>query len=254
MDYRDLNSDAWDEEVKRNNYWTRIASKEEIDNARDGDVQIRVSPMKYVPLEWINGTKGKDVLLLAGGGGQQTPILASFGAVVTTLDNSQNQLNQDKIALSRFDLSAKLIKGSMDNIELPDDSFDYVINPVSINFVDSAECVFKEVNRVLRKDGTFIFGVANPVLYLFDEKIQEKKLKIKYTLPFSDETAKSEKEKKEMIKHRDTFEFSHTLDSLIGGLLRSGFIIDGFYSDGADSEPTDSYIYDSYLVFKARKI
>lgn len=254
MDYQYLNSKAWDEEVKRNNYWTRIISKEDALKARNGEPMIRLSPVKYVPLDWIKDTKGKEVLLLAGGGGQQTPTLASYGAKVTTLDNSESQLNQDKIALQRFDLYAKLIKGSMDNLPFSDSSFDYVINPVSINFIESASKVFDEVHRVLKSGATFIYGVANPVLYIFDEKVQEKRLKVKYTLPFSDSKAKSAREKEKMIKKRDTFEFSHTLDELIGGLINKGFVINGFYTDGSDSEPTDSFIYDSYLVIKAQKL
>ncbi len=254
MNYRDLNSKAWDEEVIRNNYWTRIITKEEALKARSGEPMIRLSPIKQVPLEWIKDTKGKDVLLLAGGGGQQTPMLAAYGANITTIDNSDLQLNQDKIALERFDLEAKLIKGSMDELPFEDECFDYVINPISINFVESASKVFDEVHRVLRAGGTFMYGVANPVLYIFDEKLQERKLKVKYTLPFSDSSAKSKREKEKMIRKKDTFEFSHTLNELIGGLIDKGFLINGFYTDGAYSEPTDSFIYDSYLVIKAQRL
>ncbi len=254
MDYRDLNSQAWDEEVRRNNYWTRIITKEEALRARNGEPMIRLSPIKYVPLDWIKDIKNKEVLLLAGGGGQQTPTLASYGAKVTTLDNSESQLNQDKIALERFDLYARLIKGSMDDLPFDANLFDYVINPVSLNFIESASRVFDEVHRVLKRGGTFIYGVANPVLYIFDEKVQEKRLKVKYTLPFSDSKSKSEKEKKRMLKKKDTFEFSHTLNELIGSLLDKGFIINGFYTDGSDSEPTDSFIHDSYMVIKAQKL
>ena len=46
-------------------------------------------------------------------------------------------------------------------------------------------------------------------------------------------------------------EFSHTLDSIIGGLTRAGFVIDGFYSDDSGSELTDSFVCDSQLAFKA---
>lgn len=97
-------------------------------------------------------------------------------------------------------------------------------------------------------------GIANPVLYIFDEKKQEKKLKVKYTLPYSDLTSLSRKEIEKMIRNADTIEFSHTLDSIIGGLISSGFIIDGFFSDYSGSEPTDSFIRDAYLAIKATLI
>ncbi len=253
MDYKTLNSRAWDEEVKRNNFWTRIANQNEIEKARKGQPEIRLSPSSYVPSEWLQGTKERKTLLLAGGGGQQTPIMSAFGSIVTTIDLSEGQLQQDRKALDRYGLSADLIEASMDNLPLPDEVFDYVLNPVSLCFIDDIKAVYREVHRVLRKNGIFMFGIANPVLYIFDEKKQDKKLKVKYTLPFSDAAAKSRKELLKMERDKDTFEYSHTLSDIIGALLNTGFIIEGFYSDSAASEPTDSYIYDSYLVFRARK-
>lgn len=254
MDYKTLNSKAWDEEVRRNNFWTRIAGQEEIEKARSGKPEIRLSPSSYVPREWLEDARGKKTLLLAAGGGQQTPIMSAFGSIVTTVDLSKGQLMQDRKALDRYGLSASLIEASMDNLPLSDESFDYVMNPISLCFIEDIKAVYREVHRVLRKGGIFMFGIANPVLYIFDEKKQEKKLKVKYTLPFSDIASKSRKELERMERERDTFEYSHTLSDIIGSLLKTGFIIEGFYSDGADSEPTDSYIFDSYLVFRARKI
>ena len=94
-----------------------------------------------------------------------------------------------------------------------------------------------------------MMGIANPVLYIFDEKKMEKKLKVKYTLPFSSDRSLSEKEYRKRIVRRDTIEFSHTLESIITPLLRRGFVIEDFFSDRALSEPTDSYISDAFLSF-----
>ena len=254
MDYENLNRLAWDEEVRRNNFWTRIAAEEEIEKAKLGRPEIRLSPLAFVPQDWIFDAKGKDLLLLAGGGGQQTPIMSAFGSIVTTVDISEGQLDQDRKALERYGLSATLIQHTIEKLPLKNESFDYILNPVSLCFISDIEAVFSEAFRVLRKNGVFIFGIANPVLYIFDERKQERKLSVKYTLPFSDEISKSRREQEKMKKTKDTFEYSHTLSEIIGGILDAGFIIDGFYSDKADSEPTDSFIYDSYLVFRARKI
>ncbi len=254
MDIEDINRIAWNEEVKRGNYWSRIVDEQEIRKAKEGKPCIMITPEKNVPFEWIKDSKGKKVLLLASGGGQQTPIMSAYGCDVTTVDQSEGQLEQDKIALDRYKLKANLVKADIRKTGLDPDFFDYVINPVSLNFIDDIISAYKEVHKVLKRNGFFIFGIANPILYTFDDKCQEKKLKMKYTLPFSDLKSLSKRTLDKRIKRKDTIEFSHTLDSIIGGLLHTGFVIEDFYSDKADSEPTDSFVYDSFLAFKARRI
>ena len=57
-----------------------------------------------------------------------------------------------------------------------------------------------------------------------------------------------------MAERGDTFEFSHSLDSLIGGLCATGFAIEDFYSDASGFEPVDSFVQDCYLAFLARAL
>ena len=81
----------------------------------------------------------------------------------------------------------------------------------------------------------------------------EKKLKVKYTLPFSSLSSLSEKELNKRLSKGDTLEFSHTLSLIFTSLLDKGFIIDGFMSDTSDTEPTDSFVRDAYFAIKAIK-
>ncbi len=253
MDVTKVNSLAWDGEVKNNNWWTLIVDEEKIQEARNGKPEIWVTPTSNVPLSWVEPLKGKKVLNACGGGGQQTPILSAYGSYVTVVDISKKQLEQDRIALDRYSLEAELIEGSVLSLPFSDESFDHVLNPCSLNFIEDLDGVYKEFHRVLKKGGSLIFGISNPILYIFDDKKIEKKLKVKYTLPFSDTTSLSEKELKKRISKGDTVEFSHTLSSIISGLLSKGFIIDGFFADSSGSEPVDSFVSDSYLAFKAIK-
>ena len=52
-----------------------------------------LTPTKPVPHEWFGELKGKKVLGLASGGGQQMPIFAALGASCTVLDYSPRQLD-----------------------------------------------------------------------------------------------------------------------------------------------------------------
>lgn len=79
-------------------------------------------------------------------------------------------------------------------------------------------------------------------------------LKVKYTIPFSHTTSFSKAALDARLAKSDTVEFSHTLDSIIGGLTGAGFTINGFYTDISGSEPTDSFVHDSHLAILAQTV
>ncbi|MBO4409946.1 MAG: class I SAM-dependent methyltransferase [Spirochaetales bacterium] len=251
MDIYDANRKAWNNEASMRNFWTIPVTEDCINEARQGRPEIRATPFRSVPLEWISGLKGKDVLVACGGGGQQTPVLAAYGCRVTSLDISESQIESDRQTLAKYNLKAGAVCANVLDMPFPGSSFDAVIMPQALNFIDDIDRLYGEIRRVLKEGGTFIFGTANPVIYTFDEKVQERRLKVKYTIPFSHLRSFSKEQLDERLARSDTVEFSHTLDSLIGGLIRAGFVIDGFFSDAAGSEPTDSFIFDSHLAFRA---
>src|SRR5471030_1111665 len=113
MDVFSYNSKAWDQQVHLGSPWSQPVSSEEVSRARDGDFKIILSPMKPVPAEWLKQIKGKKVLCLASGGGQQGPILSAAGADVTVLDASDEQLKRDELVANRDHLKMKIIHGDM---------------------------------------------------------------------------------------------------------------------------------------------
>lgn len=256
MKYTKANSKAWDWEAEHGSGWARIVDEEQIRKARNGHPEISVTVNKAVPETWLLPLKGKHVLSLGGGGGQQTPTLAAFGCDTESADISRVMIERDNEALRRYNLEAKTHIMDMNDLSaFPESSFDAVISPVSMNFIEDISKVFGEVYRILRPNGTFIFGIANPAIYMFDdEKLAQGKMKVKYTLPFADPVSLSRKELKKRLKRNDTIEYSHTLESIIGGLTAKGFVINGFYSDGSDFEPIDSFLHDCYLAFRAIRI
>src|SRR4051812_10178379 len=65
------NALAWDTECDNHGEWSRPVSAEVIANARRGEWQVILTPNKPVPRAWFGDVKGRDVLCLASGGGQQ---------------------------------------------------------------------------------------------------------------------------------------------------------------------------------------
>lgn len=56
-----------------------------------------------------------------------------------------------------------------------------------------------------------------------------------------------------MRARHDTFEFSHSMNSLIGGLCRAGYVIEDFYTDESGNQTLDSFLGECYFGVKARK-
>ena len=114
-----LNRDRWDQLVRKGNMWTVPVTAEQIAAARDGDVSIVLTPRKTVPQEnWLRELRGRRVLCLAGGGGQQAPLLAAAGARVTTLDNSPLQLTRDREVAEREGLEIRTELGVMEDLSM----------------------------------------------------------------------------------------------------------------------------------------
>ncbi len=255
MDILKHNSTAWDNEVINGNQWTVPASEQDINEARNGNLRLHLTPYKRIPDDWLGNVSGKKVLCLASGGGQQGPILASAEADVTVFDNSEYQLKQDKKTAKVYNLHINTIKGNMQDLSVFCDScFDLIIHPVSNVFIDDIRPVWKEAYRVLKHGGRLLSGLCNPIIYMFDWRTAEEinRYELKYSIPYSDLVSLTEKEKKEFIEKKTPFEFGHSLTDQIAGQLDAGFVISGFYEDKGD-DLLDRFI-DPYIATRAEKL
>ncbi len=245
MDLLDHNRTAWDKMVEERNKWTIPVEKGLIEEARKGRFSILLTPTIPVPDDWFPQIRGKNLLCLASGGGQQGPILSAAGAIVTVFDNSLAQLEQDRFVAKRDNLAIKTIQGDMRDLSVfEDESFDLIVHPVSNCFIDDVNSVWQECYRVLKKGGALLAGLCNPLTYIFDfeEWDNHNKLVVRYKIPYSDLEQLPHGQLKTRIATNDTLEFGHTLDDLIGGQIKAGLLITGFYEDTAGGDLLDPYI------------
>jgi SAM-dependent methyltransferase len=245
------NRDAWDAMAAGGNRWTVPVSAEEIARARRGDWSVILTPIKPVPVEWFDGLHGKNVLALAGGGGQQGPIFAAAGARVTVFDASPAQLERDRSVALRDGLSLTTAVGDMADLSrFADDSFDLIFHPCSNCFVPRLDPVWCEAARVLKPGGRLLSGFCQPVLYLVDENADERgEISVRYRIPYSDLSQLTSAELQAKRESGKTLDFGHTLEDQIGGQLRAGLVIAGFYEDSW--EPGISAISDRIPCFAA---
>lgn len=227
------NRQAWNLQVQKGNPWTIPVSADAIARARNGNWQIILTPNMPVPRNWYPPIVGCRVLCLASGGGQQGPILAAAGAIVTVFDNSSAQLDRDRVLSDQHHLGITTVQGDMADLSVfPDSSFDLIVHPVSNVFAPAIRPVWREAARVMRRGGILMAGFNNPVLYLFDCAAAERgELNVCHKLPYSDLHSLPPEKRDDLIRRMVPLEFSHTLQDQIGGQCDAGLAITSLFED-----------------------
>jgi ubiquinone/menaquinone biosynthesis C-methylase UbiE len=102
----------------------------------------------------------KKVLMLGCGTGEESILLKSFGAKeLVGIDLSSESINLAKDTYS----NCEFIVGDMHSMPFEDNSFDFVYSSLTVHYSKEPEAVYKEIYRILKKDGELLFSVAHPL-------------------------------------------------------------------------------------------
>jgi SAM-dependent methyltransferase len=254
MDTRRYNKDMWDRQVALGNKWTVPFDSERVEAAKRGDWSVVLTPVREVPAEWFGDIKGKRILGLACGGGQQGPLFAAAGADVTILDNSPKQLARDRDVAERDGLVIHTVEGDMaDMPQIEDESFDLIFHPCSNSFVPEILPVWQEAFRVLRPGGELLSGFANPVTLIFDDFLEQGgELVVRHRIPYSDLTDLEEEELEALRRVDEPLVWGHTLEDQLAGQLHAGFVFVDLYEDTWPDHEVSQYI-NTFMATRARK-
>jgi SAM-dependent methyltransferase len=254
-DVYEHNRQAWNRQSRSGSRWCEPVDGATIAAARAGVWSVILTPNRPVPASWFGALSGARVLCLASGGGQQAPVLAAAGAVVVSLDAAEEQLARDALVAERERLPLTTVRGDMADLGCFDDgAFDLIFHPVSNVFVPDVLTVWRECHRVLRPAGRLLSGFMNPDYFLFDHAAIEAgaPLEVVFPLPYAD-VADADR-RAQLIARGEALEFSHSLDTQIGGQIAAGFVIAGFYEDRWDQRatPLDRYMPTSMATLAIR--
>ena len=227
MNYQEINSATIDRWVKEGWEWGVPVDHETFEAARRGEWEVVLTPLKPVPHEWFGELKGKRVLGLASGGGQQMPIFAAAGAECAVLDYSDAQLSSERLVAEREGYFIRLVKADMTRpLPFEDASFDLIFHPVSNCYVEEVEPIWRECFRILRPGGVLLAGMDTGINYLFAD---EDETTVVNSLPFN--PLKNPEQMEQLLADDCGVQFSHTLDEQLGGQLRAGFRLTDLYED-----------------------
>jgi len=199
------------------------------------------------PLGLLGDLKGRPVLCLAGGGGQQSAAFGLLGASVTVFDLSDEMLARDRSAARHYGLDIATIQGDVrDMSTFQADRFDVVWQAHSLSFIPDISALFDGVVRVLRSGGIYHLSAWNPLAYGADERWTGEG----YLLPeryvegaeavCGDghwDITDADGNAKRVPGPR---EFRHTLTATLNGLICRGFVLLDVHEEPhgrADAEP-----------------
>ena len=134
-------------------------------------VRISLDDVHYGPispgekeLKLFGEVKGKDILEIGCGGGQNAIVLAKWGARSAGLDISEEQIKYATVLARKQKVKVQFYVGNMEGMNMfNEESFDIILSSCAIGYSENPEQVFNEVFRILRKDGLFVFCVTHPV-------------------------------------------------------------------------------------------
>ncbi len=248
LSYQDLNAETIDRWVDEGWEWGEPISHETCAAAARGEWDVLLTPTRPVPHAWFGELRGKKVLGLASGGGQQMPVFAAFGAACTVLDYSDRQLESERAVAAREGYEIDIVKADMSKpLPFRDESFDLIFHPVSNVYIREVLPLWRECARVLKPGGALLAGLDNGINFIVDED----ETRIVNALPFdplADENARRQLEEQDC-----GIQFSHTAEEQLGGQLKAGFILTDLYEDFNGEGRLDALRIPTFIATSAVK-
>ncbi len=248
MEYQKINAQTIDRWCAEDWEWGKPISPDVCASVRKGQWDVLLTPTKPVPHGWFGELKGKKVLGLASGGGQQIPVFALLGADCTLLDYSAAQCESDRAVARREGYTVTVLQADMTKpLPFGEETFDLIFHPVSNCYIEQVEPVFRECYRVLKRGGILLGGYDTGINYLFDED----ETTVANKLPFNPLKDPALMEKS--LENDWGIQFSHTLEEQLGGQLKAGFRITDLYEDTNGTGNLHEHRVPSYVAVRAVK-
>jgi ubiquinone/menaquinone biosynthesis C-methylase UbiE len=206
----------------------------------------------------MGNLKGKHILEIGCGGAQCGIAMAKQGAKVIGIDISEQQLEFAKKLAEKNKVKINFYQGDIRDLrQIKSNSQDIVFSAFALHYVDDLLKCFKEVNRVLKKNGLFVFSLDHP----FSRTVDSKTLKLKQSYfkmgkiieTFSDPTKKF-------------VMYNHTISELYNLLINAAFFVEEIIEpDSRKRYPYDPWyglwdytpqllkMFPPTIIFKCRK-
>jgi len=225
-------SEQWDEAAES---WT--------DFVREGKDFYREEMNNPAFLRLVGSVKGKQMLDLACGEGSNTRILARKGAKIVGVDLSERLIQFARQLEKKEKLGIEYhVSDAADLKEFLSNHFDIVTCFMALMDIEDYESTIREVARVLKMNGRFVFSIIHPCFEWGDvasngkcigewkcgegaQDYSNKTLHYERTVYFGKVKLKSHWDMKRLLKPFTTTNFHRTLSDYAQALFESGLLI-----------------------------
>lgn len=167
----------------------------------------------------------KEVLDLGCGYGWHCAYAAEKGAKrVLGIDLSEKMLQKAEKINSHQKITYK--RGAMEDLELPESSFDIVFSSLAFHYVKDFPALVKKISSWLRPEGIFIFSVEHPVFtaygsqdWYYDDRGE--------ILHFPVDNYYYEGKREALFLGEKVIKYHRTLTTYVNSLLQNGFMLEG---------------------------
>jgi SAM-dependent methyltransferase len=218
-----LNQAWWEKMVAEGNGFTQPwldLDPKVVQAYADGTLTYTPRPINQVfPASLLKGIRGKDVLCLASGGGQQSAVFGLLGANVTVVDITEGQLAGDQRAAAHYGYPITTIQSDMSHLSmLAAESFDLVYQAPSMVYIPDVMKVYAGVARVLRSGGLYRADAQNPLSQFIDENSWDG-VGYRISVPYAVKA-------RQRAEDAPVIEYRHALSEVFNGLIACGFVIE----------------------------
>lgn len=119
----------------------------------------------------VGNIKNKKVLELGCGGGQCSIFLSKNGAICSSIDISEKQIQYAIKLAEKNNVKIDYYIGSGENLhQFKDDEFDIILSVFAMQYINNLDKCLDEVSRILKKGGRFIFSLDHPFYSVISPK------------------------------------------------------------------------------------
>jgi SAM-dependent methyltransferase len=205
----------------------------------------------------LGEVSGRRVLEVGCGSAPCARWLATRGASVTALDLSTAMLRYASAAGELTGIEVPLVRANAERLPFAAGSFDLACSAFgAVPFVASVEAVFREVARVLRPGGGWVFAVTHPIRWIFPDDPGPDGLKV--TGSYFDRTPYLEVDG----QGRATYvEYHRTFGDYVRALTAAGFTLldvaepewpDGHTREWGQWSPLRGALFPGTAIFRCR--
>ncbi|MFC1682520.1 class I SAM-dependent methyltransferase [Nanoarchaeota archaeon] len=191
-------------------------------------------------LKLLGEIKGKTVLEIGCGGAQCGIALAKKGAKVTGIDISETQLKFAKDLADKNGVDIQFYQGDVVSLkQIGSDSQDIVFSSWALLYVNDLKTCFKEVQRVLKKGGIFVFSTTHPFWAVFDKE------KMAMKRSYLETGAVREQWKKGIF-----VAYHHKISDIINALIGAELIIEKVIEPDSRKHYEEDFWMETYEEYK----